>query len=504
MLLPILFFLLTGCLTSWLVIQVFRSLGLGSGGEEVVQHHHTHTGVIPRIGGVGIICGMAVTYLLCFKFFDPEDNRSLIHFSVFFGATCAFLLGFVDDIHPLGAKVKFLAQIILALIVHEMGLSIDRFQVPLVNIVIDHPIISYFLTIIWFVAMMNLMNLIDGLDGLAGGIGLLLMILLAYLGFESAIPFSSILALGMAGALIGFLFHNFPPAKVYMGDSGAYAVGFVIAALSLINSEKGTVLAALIAPVLALSLPIADVAFAIIRRGLKGLPLFRPDRQHIHHRLIRSGLSHRGTVLVLYGISVVALLGGLLAFAQQGRYLPIFLGFAFAMVLFVLRGQKLTVTGAFKNVFSNSVGLRQDTRNALFLRDWLIAEADRADSGKNLWSDYKFVLKKMGFCRAELTLDEETREFYVPNTPHEDPDKLVVETVTFRTSIPARLKLYAERDKFSDAQFELLADLAAEAWTRAMNKWKSLHGEPLTFDAEAPERGDYRARKFRQLYRPTY
>jgi UDP-GlcNAc:undecaprenyl-phosphate GlcNAc-1-phosphate transferase len=394
--------------------------------------------------------------------------------------------------------------VIIALIVHEMGLSIDKFQLPFTGLIVDIPIVSYFVTVVWIVAMMNLINLIDGLDGLAGGIGLLLMLMLAYLGFEAAIPFSSILALGAAGALIGFLFHNFPPAKVYLGDSGAYAVGFVIAALAIINSQKGTVLAALIAPVLALALPIADVAFAILRRGLKGLPVFRPDRQHIHHRLIRSGLSHRGTVLVLYGISAFALVGGLLVFAKQGRYLPIFLGFAFAIILIALRGQKLTVSGALKNVVGNSLGLRQDTRNALFLRDWLIAETERADSGKNLWSDYKFVLKKMGFCRAELTLGEETREFYVPNTPHEDPDKLVVETVTFRTSIPAVLKLYAEREKFSDAQFELLADLAAEAWTRAMNKWKAVNGEVLSFDAEASGKGDYRARKMRSLYRPTY
>ena len=103
---------------------------------------------------------------------------------------------------------------------------------------------------------MDLINLIDGLDGLAGGIGLLLMGLLAFLAYESGGAISFVLALGMVGAIFGFLFHNFPPAKVYMGDSGAYLIGFVIAALSLINSEKGTVLAALIAPVMALALPI--------------------------------------------------------------------------------------------------------------------------------------------------------------------------------------------------------------------------------------------------------
>ena len=169
---------------------------------------------------------------------------------------------------------------------------------------------------------MNLINLIDGLDGLAGGVGLLLMGLLGFLAYESGVAISFVLALGMVGSIFGFLFHNFPPAKVYMGDSGAYLIGFVIAALSLLNSEKGTVLAALIAPVMALALPIADVAFAMLRRGINGLPIFRPDRGHIHHRLRRAGLSRQKTVAVLYAISLFALLGGLLAFAYQGRFLP--------------------------------------------------------------------------------------------------------------------------------------------------------------------------------------
>ena len=132
------------------------------------------------------------------------------------------------------------------------------------------------------------------------GIGLLLMGLLAFLAYESGGAISFVLALGMVGAIFGFLFLNFPPAKVYMGDSGAYLIGFVIAALSLINSEKGTILAALIAPVMALALPIADVAFAMLRRGINGLPIFRPDRGHIHHRLRRAGMSRQKTVLILY------------------------------------------------------------------------------------------------------------------------------------------------------------------------------------------------------------
>jgi UDP-GlcNAc:undecaprenyl-phosphate GlcNAc-1-phosphate transferase len=307
----------------------------------------------------------------------------------------------------------------------------------------------------------------------------------------------------MIGAILGFLFHNFPPAKCYMGDSGAYMIGYVIAALSLMNAEKGAVLAALIAPALALALPIVDVAFALIRRGIQGLPLFRPDRGHIHHRLMGTGLSRRNTVLVLYAISLFALVGGLLAFADRGRYLPIFLGFAFVVILFTLRGQKISAA-SMRVVLSDSLQSRQDTRNALYLKNWLVVETERADSATHLWSDFRFVLKKMGFCRAELKMGEATRDFYVPHTPHDDLDLLWQETHDSAGEVPVELTLYGEKDNFSEKQFELAADIAAEAWASARSKWKEVNGSAMDFDSVAKESTDYKRQKARNLYRPTY
>ena len=499
---PVLFFLLLGCFVSWLAIFLMLQAGFGRSAGARAQHHHTHAEAVPRIGGAGIMLGFAVVYLLCFYQLDDLDNESLLHYAVFAGAAGAFLLGFIDDFRPLGAKVKLLAQIIIAMLAHECGLSIERVNLPFFGLV-DLGIFSVALTVIWFVAMMNLINLIDGLDGLAGGIGLMLMALLAYLGFHEGLALSTILALGMVGAILGFLFHNFPPAKVYMGDSGAYLIGYTIAALALLNSQKGTVAAALIAPVLALALPIADVAFAMLRRGIKGLPLFRPDRSHIHHRLIRAGLSHRNTVLILYAVSLLALGAGLLAFSAQGRFLPIFLGFAFVVILITLRGQKITIQGV-RDMFSDSINARQDTRNALFLRDWFIVEAERADSGQHLWSDYHFILKKMGFCRAELAIGEEERRFFVPNTPHENVEALLRSELELRGAAPGILRLYADRDHFSDRQFFIIADIAAESWTRAAARWQEINDGPLTFEAQAKPAPTYRTQKARNLYRPTY
>ena len=500
---PLLFFILLGCFASWLVIHCLLAVGFGQGGDADPQHHHTHVGVIPRIGGIGIVAGFGLTYLLCFFHLNSADNQTLMHFAVVGGAFAAFFLGFIDDFHPLGAKLKLLAQILIAVVAYKCGLSIDKLKIPFTETIIQLEFFSLLLTIGWFVALMNLINLIDGLDGLAGGVGLMLMALLVYLGMDRGILFSTILALGMIGAILGFLFHNFPPAKCYMGDSGAYMIGYVIAALSLMNSEKGAVLAALIAPALALALPIVDVAFALFRRGIQGLPLFRPDRGHIHHRLMSSGLSRRNTVLVLYAISLFALVGGLLAFADRGRYLPIFLGFAFVVVLFALRGQKISAA-SLRVVLTDSLQSRQDTRNALYLKNWLVVEAERADSAIHLWSDFRFVLKKMGFCRVELSMGEETRDFYVPNTPHEEPDLLWQETHDSAGEVTVELTLYGEKDNFSESQFALAADIAAEAWASARSKWKEVNGQPMDFDSVAKEATDYRRQKARDLYRPTY
>jgi UDP-GlcNAc:undecaprenyl-phosphate GlcNAc-1-phosphate transferase len=140
--------------------------------------------------------------------------------------------------------------------------------------------------------------------------------------------YPSLCAAGMVGAIIAFLRYNFPPAKIYMGDGGAYFLGFLVAELSMVNSHKGTVIASLLAPLFVLALPILDVALAIARRGLKGLPIFRPDRRHIHHQLLGLGYSTRKTVLALYFVTLVLLLFGVVVFWSNGRWAPILLGVA--------------------------------------------------------------------------------------------------------------------------------------------------------------------------------
>jgi len=495
--------LFAGTLTSWCVIQLLRLKYVGYGGSANIQHHHVHSEFVPRIGGIGLITGFLTIFTIGTIFLNENSGISPLHLGVLGGSVAAFTLGLVDDFRPLSARLKLPLQVVIALLAHEFGLNIQTIVIPFTQTTVELGFFSYFLTVVWFVGLMNIINLIDGLDGLAGGIGIMLMGLLTLTGFSNGLSLSLLIAVGMGGAIFGFLLHNFPPAKVYMGDSGAYLLGFLIASLSLINSEKGTIVAAMIAPILALALPIVDVVFALLRRSIAGLPLFRPDSRHIHHRILRAGASRRSALLLLYSVSMLALLAGVLVFVDRGRYLGLFMGFAFVVILIALRGKNITAS-SIQVLLSDSLQSRQNTRNALYLKDWFIAEVDRADSGNHLWSDFHFILMKMGFCRAHLELNESFRSFYIPATSHR------LETTEhefkhyFKNKTTGQLVLHAEKDLFSERQFHLICDIALEAWIKGAEKWILLHAVELDFDAVAKESESYKSHNSRRLYRPTY
>lgn len=496
----LLIFIFSGTVCSWITISYLVSSKWASSFLSEDQPHHTHIEKISRVGGVGIIVGFFISYILFFILFDSKDNQSIMHFSIFFGAVACFALGLVDDLRPIDSKLKFILQIIIAIFAHESGLKIDHLILPVLGWDLNLEKVSLFLTIIWFVSIMNLINLIDGLDGLAGGIGFMLMILLVILSIEKGIGISTFLSIGMAGAILGFLIHNFPPARVYMGDSGAYTIGFVIAALSLMNFQKGAVIAALLGPMMALALPILDVSFAIIRRGAQGLPLFRPDKSHIHHQLMRRGLSHKNTVLILYGISLIALFGGILIFSNQGRYFPIFLGFAMVIVIFAIRVYGESASSV-KKLFFESFNSRSETQNAIKLSKWFVGEVDRIREAKYLWNDYKWVLKKLGFTKVVISnLGEEriyeygssdTEECYFSNTISID-----------KKCSSSFIQFWGEKSRFSNRRFNLNCDIAFESWILATKRWKELNKEDYRFDGQALEQMSDSLEKARNLYLP--
>src|SRR5262245_20988434 len=272
--------------------------------ERAPDLHHTSKTPIPRLGGIALVAaflGIEAFLAICFP--EQRDSGQL---RIIVGSSLAmFALGLWDDIGSLGAKRKLLGQILIASVVCNFGVGIETFKIPFTDKISSLGSWGGVITIAWLVSMTNLINLIDGVDGLAGGICLMLMTLLAYVGHQSGNL--ELVASGMVGALLGFLWFNFPPARIYVGDGGAYFLGFQIGLFTIVNSQKGTILPALVAPLFVLALPILDTSLAILRRGLRGLPVFRPDRKHIHHRLIDMGLSRRKVVLSLYAVTLLFL-----------------------------------------------------------------------------------------------------------------------------------------------------------------------------------------------------
>jgi UDP-GlcNAc:undecaprenyl-phosphate GlcNAc-1-phosphate transferase len=216
----------------------------------------------------------------------------------------------VDDLKEISPKVKLAGQVLAAFIVVVMGdLNVEFINLPFGG-QINLGFFSTPLTMIWIIGITNAINLIDGLDGLAGGVSTIALLTIAGMAVVMGNPYVTIVALIAAVSTIGFLFYNFYPAKIFMGDTGALFLGYLIGVLSLLGFKNVTFIS-LIIPIIILGVPISDTFFAIIRRLVNKQPLSAPDKSHLHHCLLKSGFSHRQTVLLIY---LMAALCGLAAF----------------------------------------------------------------------------------------------------------------------------------------------------------------------------------------------
>ena len=286
-------------------------------------NRHIHKKATPKLGGVGIFLSFLFGYML----FGEQSVRMN---SILMGSFVIILASIVDDINPIRATYKLAAQIIAAcIIVFYGGILLDF--ITAFGYTFDFGILAYPITIFFIVACTNIINLIDGLDGLSGGICTIFYITIAIIGavqgrFGSLVM---ILTLIMLGSTLGFLLHNFHPAKIFAGD-GATFMGFIIAIITLLEF-KGPALISFFAPVAILSIPILDTLFAIIRRLLKGQPPFQADKQHLHHQLLGMNFSQVTTVLIIYGINILFAVATLI-FVLKDPYI----GQIMFIVLFVL------------------------------------------------------------------------------------------------------------------------------------------------------------------------
>jgi UDP-GlcNAc:undecaprenyl-phosphate/decaprenyl-phosphate GlcNAc-1-phosphate transferase len=267
---------------------------------------HVHTHPVPRFGGVAIFLAFAVP--LGMSLVMPPLMRNPLGVSIrttlaILGpALIVFSLGLYDDLHQLGANWKFGIQALAAMLLYVSGVGVHRIGF------ISHgqPLpmsIGFPLTVLWVLLITNAFNLIDGLDGLAAGSATFSTIIIFAISLLRDNPLVSLLSIALAGAILGFLRYNLYPATIFLGDSGSLFIGFMLSALALAGSQKATTMVAVAIPVVSFGLPILDVTLSVIRRLLSGKPVFIGDYDHIHHKLLKRGLSHRDAVLVLYAVS---------------------------------------------------------------------------------------------------------------------------------------------------------------------------------------------------------
>jgi UDP-GlcNAc:undecaprenyl-phosphate GlcNAc-1-phosphate transferase len=279
------------CLASPLAIRLAFKIGA----VDRPERRKVHTQPMPRMGGMAIFLSFLICLLFILKVSGPFTG-------MIYGACIIFLVGLLDDIFQLSAWVKLLGQIAAAAVAVHFGVIVHFVTNPF-NGALDLGSLSIPLTLLWIVGISNAINLIDGLDGLAAGVSAIAATTMGIIALIKGQPEVALVTFALVAAIAGFLPFNFYPAKTFMGDSGSNFLGFVLGCLAIIGTAKSAALISLFIPIVILAIPIFDTFFAIIRRVHNKAPIFLPDRDHLHHRLMALGMSHCRSVLIIYSVS---------------------------------------------------------------------------------------------------------------------------------------------------------------------------------------------------------
>ena len=312
-----------------------------------------HRNSMPKLGGLAVIAGflISIIYLLFVMtvegsinlFGEEEYYKKLI--GILIGIIIIGFTGLIDDIKTLKPYQKLLGQVIAASVVIASGLQIDQVNIQILSQIGLSKEISVILTLIWIVGITNSINLMDGLDGLSSGISLISLISLLIIFALNGSPIIAVLMIAsLIGALVGFLPFNFAPAKTFIGDTGSNFLGFMLSVISILGVAKTYTAIVIVLPILVLGLPILDVAWAIIRRIIKGKSIkaiFSADNGHVHHKLVKNGFTQKQSVYILYGASAIFGMFAII-FLDSGIWKAI--SFMLMVIAAVLLGYKNFVT----------------------------------------------------------------------------------------------------------------------------------------------------------------
>lgn len=322
----ILFFCIAAIIVC-IMIPVVKTLSYKTGAIDEPSDRRVHKKPTPRLGGVAIFTGIAaciiieylgVTYLGWQIPLSYGNEDKINYFVAAFGVCVMFGLGVVDDIKCLTAKTKFIWQFIACCIVAGSGLLFYRIFNPFTQSFIEFGLFAYPITVLFLVAFANIINLIDGLDGLASGITFISATTIFIFAIFQDRADAAILSLAIMGACFAFLFFNFHPAKIFMGDSGSLTLGLLLGMASLLAMARTALFMSLLVPILAAGVPILDTILAILRRTRQHKSITSADIEHIHHKLLQSGLSQRQTVLIMWLWTAVLSACGVIMTEAQG------------------------------------------------------------------------------------------------------------------------------------------------------------------------------------------
>ncbi|HEY6390473.1 MAG TPA: MraY family glycosyltransferase [Bryobacteraceae bacterium] len=385
--------------------DLFRRLGIVDRPDHVRK---LHRGAIPRVGGLPIAISYIAAYALLLV--SPLTAKAVLAghlpfvWSLLPALLVIFATGLADDIAGLRPWEKLLGQTAAAALAYGAGVRI----LAVGHYSTGHWWWSLPLTLLWLIGCANAFNLIDGLDGLAAGIGLFSTVAMLIAALIEGNITLALATVPLAGCLLGFLRYNFPPASIFLGDSGSLLIGFLLGTYGVVWSQKSTTLLSMTAPLMALALPLLDTALAIARRYLRSDSIFRPDRSHIHHRLLDLGFTPRNVTLTLY--AVCGLFGGLallltvLRSLYAGLIVPLFAGVAWFLVSrlrYIEFGiaRRMLTAGIFRHMLKRRICLaRLETR--------LLA----AGSVEELWLAIREAASEFDFSYLHLRLGGEAYE----------------------------------------------------------------------------------------------
>jgi UDP-GlcNAc:undecaprenyl-phosphate GlcNAc-1-phosphate transferase len=366
-----------------------------------------HRRPIPRLGGVAVAISLALP-LMGLAFWRNDISRELaadlpLLGSLACGGGLLFAVGLWDDLRDARAIYKLVAQVLAAAIVYAWGIRIEAVSVPFL-----HPVhlgwLSPVATIFWIVLVTNAVNLIDGMDGLAGGVVVLAGGTLFIMSVIEDNALAALLLACVVGATLGFLAYNVNPASIFLGDTGSLLLGFLLALVSVHSSQKSYTLFSIIAAMLALGLPIFDLSLAVVRRLLSGQPVFSADQHHVHHRLLRMGLSQSQSVAVLFAGAIV-LEGLALVFIYADDALSaVAIGALVPLIIVVVRmlGYDTLIRSARRARLLEQVERDAADRTAAVARARQALHA--VDSMAALWAEVEGAAEAAGFERVELEL----------------------------------------------------------------------------------------------------